>query len=647
MYELHLLGSEAQAQRREFESGVIRLGRDRDQDIVVTGDHEVSRRHATFSVRDGAWVLSDQGSANGTFVNGARLEAGASRTLADRDRVTLGSSERTALVFRVRDDLPGSKLVLRGEGFTDDVPLDSILADTKDPEKLTRARDRLFVLYEASRAVLSRVEDLSELIDRLKLEVIRTLKVDEMIVALRDPASGELTYDVVNRRNRFRSTEIAGSKTIIQEVLGTGTAFRRHPTEGLDGAGDSTSIIRHHVRSVICVPLAAAGDVLGAIYVQNPEEAEDFAADDFDFLAAFARHVALAVREAFRRQASDRALEAMRRENVALRQGIDPADPLSTIVGASEAIEDVRRLVRAVKDLPSTVLIVGESGTGKELVAKALHFAGVRADHPFVSVNVAACPEGLLESELFGHERGSFTGASSRKIGRFEQAHTGTLFMDEIGELPPATQVKLLRVLQERVFERVGGTRPVSVDVRLIFATNRDLDQAVKEGRFREDFYYRVNVVRIALPALRDRKGDLAPLVDATVGRLKKRLGIEVTGLEPEALAVLAGHDFPGNVRELENILERAFIRIKIRGGTVIEARDMPFDLGRRSQDAADAGFAVPASYDQLKEVERDMVLQALRRTGGNKRRAAQELGITPQTLYNKIADFGLKPDLS
>ena len=296
---------------------------------------------------------------------------------------------------------------------------DSLLAETSDIHALRRARDRLYVLYESSRAVLSRVEDLNDLLDRLKLEVINSLKIDEMIVALKNPATTEVTYDVVNRANRFRATEIDGSKTIIKSVLAGGEPYRREVGKDEETVGTSTSLVRLNVRSAMCAPLDASGDLLGAIYVQNPDGSEGFDDEDFDFLTAFARHVALAVREAFRRQTADRALAEMRHENLALKEGIDPKDPLSTLVGTSEALDEVRGLIQAVQDLPSTVLIVGESGTGKELIAKAIHYGGNRREHPFISVNVAACPEGLLESELFGHEKGAFTGASSRRHRTF------------------------------------------------------------------------------------------------------------------------------------------------------------------------------------------------------------------------------------
>jgi transcriptional regulator with GAF, ATPase, and Fis domain len=641
MYELHLLGTDAWTRQEEYQDGSIRIGRDRSSEIVVSGDPEVSRHHASLSLEKEGWQLVDQGSANGTFVNGEPLEPDKGRVLEDHDRITLGPSGHTVFVFRVLAEDGNPRLLVQGDDSSVSIRPRSLLSPTDDLATLRRSRDRLFVLYEASRAVFARVEDLSGLLDRVKLEVVRTLKVDEMIVALKEPSADELIFDVVNRRNRFRATEIAGSKTIIGEVVSTGLPALREVGEGEEVLGTSTSLVRHQVRSLMCVPMTASDGVLGAIYVQNPDEGEEFTGEDYDFLSAFARHAAVAVREAFRRQASERTLAAIRRENVALRQGVDPIDPMSSVVGKSPAMEEVRRMVAAVKDLPSTVLIVGESGTGKELVAKALHYGGDRSDKPFVSVNVAAVPEGLLESELFGHERGAFTGASARKIGRFEQAAGGTLFLDEIGEVPASIQVKLLRALQERSFERVGGTRPIRVDVRFVFATNRDLEQAVRDGALREDFYYRVNVVRIPIPPLRDRREDIQPLVSRIVERLEARLGIDVEGLSPDAVELLENYDFPGNVRELENVLERAFIRLKIRGGRRIEPDDLPLDVSRRADTSG--VLQAPGSYKDLKLVEREMVVEALKRCGGNKRRAAQELGVTPQTLYNKLAEFELR----
>jgi two-component system response regulator HydG len=302
-------------------------------------------------------------------------------------------------------------------------------------------------------------------------------------------------------------------------------------------------------------------------------------------------------------------------------------------------LEQVRKV--AVTD--ATVLVLGESGTGKELVARAVHEGSPRRDRPFVSISCAAIPEGLLESELFGHEKGAFTGAIRRKLGRFELAHEGTLFLDEVGEIPPAVQVKLLRVLQERRFERVGGEETVEVDVRVISATNRDLTRMVAEGRFREDLFYRLNVVPIELPPLRDRPGDVEELARWFVGQLSPRIGRKVTGLEPEALELLRRHRWPGNVRELENVIEQALVFAE---GELVRTQDLPEAI--RGAPAA-AGLPVPSGdrslTDILEDLERQLILAAYERARGVKAETARLLGIKPSALYYKLEKYGiLKP---
>jgi two-component system response regulator HydG len=310
------------------------------------------------------------------------------------------------------------------------------------------------------------------------------------------------------------------------------------------------------------------------------------------------------------------------------------------LVGRSEPMRRVLEQVRKVAATDATVLVLGESGTGKELVARALHDASPRRDKPFVSVSCAAIPEGLLESELFGHEKGSFTGAVRRKLGRFELAHEGTLFLDEVGEIPPATQVKLLRVLQERCFERVGGEETVEVDVRVVSATNRDLAALARDGRFREDLYYRLDVVAIVLPPLRERPGDVEELARHFLSRLAPRLGRAVKGFAPEALECLRRHRWPGNVRELENVLEQALVFAE---GELVRPEDLPEAL--RSAPPASA-LPVPAGDRSLTEIledlERQLILAAYERAKGVKAETARLLGIKPSALYYKLEKYGI-----
>ena len=306
-----------------------------------------------------------------------------------------------------------------------------------------------------------------------------------------------------------------------------------------------------------------------------------------------------------------------------------------TIVAEAPEMRAALRLATQVAATDATVLILGESGTGKELIARAIHEGSARRGGPFVKVDCAALPEGLLESELFGHEKGAFTDAAAEKPGRFELAHGGTLFLDEVGELPQSLQAKLLRVLQERAFERVGGTRTISVDVRILAATNRDLAKALKGGQFREDLYYRLNVVPILVPPLRRRPEDILPLAAHFLQRFGARYGKVVPGLSPEAAALLRRYSWPGNVRELEHAIERAVILWE-RG--VIGPEELAVDL------MAVASDGLPdQELMTLEELEREYIRRVLRRVRGHKSRAARILGINRKTLLEKRKRYGLE----
>jgi DNA-binding NtrC family response regulator len=309
------------------------------------------------------------------------------------------------------------------------------------------------------------------------------------------------------------------------------------------------------------------------------------------------------------------------------------------IVGQATALQAVLEQVRQVAATASTVLLRGESGTGKELMARAIHLSSPRAGKAFVKVNCAALAPGILESELFGHEKGSFTGALARKLGRFELADGGTLFLDEIGDLGPEIQVKLLRVLQEREFERVGGTETLKVDVRLVSATNRDLEDAIAKSQFREDLYYRLNVFPIHVPPLRERAEDIEPLAEHFVKRYARACNKKLAGLADGALDKLLGYPWPGNVRELENVIERACILAK---GSQLEAEDL--DFGRRLQKLqaplAAGGADLPA---QLEELEKRRLVEAMAKHRGRKSDVARELGINRSTLYYRLKKFGLE----
>jgi two-component system NtrC family response regulator len=343
----------------------------------------------------------------------------------------------------------------------------------------------------------------------------------------------------------------------------------------------------------------------------------------------------------------ERALEIgrLKRHNRLLRQELSGQIGFEEIIGASQSMRHIFDLIRTVAPTKSTVLITGESGTGKELIARAVHQLSPRKDNAFVAVNCAALPETLLESELFGHEKGAFTGATSARRGRFQLAHQGTLFLDEVGDIPLGIQIKLLRVLQERTFERLGGTTSHQVDVRILAATNQELKAAVTEGSFREDLYYRLNVVAVEVPPLRDRVEDIPLLAAHFVEKFGRETGKSQLTVEPATIEALQKHSFPGNVRELENVIERAVILCR---GDAIRPADLPADLGQPPAHGLDLDqVELPPGVglnQTLEEIERKFIVTALRQAGGVQAQAAEALGLTKQTLYAKMKKFNLAP---
>jgi DNA-binding NtrC family response regulator len=318
------------------------------------------------------------------------------------------------------------------------------------------------------------------------------------------------------------------------------------------------------------------------------------------------------------------------------------APVLPEMVGVSRPMQEVFRMIDKVARSSTTVLILGETGTGKELVAEALHRKSDRKDRPFVKLNCAAVPESLLETELFGHEKGAFTGAERQRVGRFELANEGTLFLDEVGSMAPSVQAKLLRVLQEREFERLGGTRSIKVDVRLVAATNRDLASDVSRGGFREDLYYRLNVVSIKLPALRERPDDIAPLAEYFRKRFAAELKKSLKGFDAGALEALERHIWPGNIRELQNSIERAVL---LSDGPLLTAQDLklPVDSVPQEDCAEPPGVRLPASGMKLDEVEKQTLVEALRLHNWVQKDAAKFLGISPRTMNYKVAKYQIK----
>jgi DNA-binding NtrC family response regulator len=333
----------------------------------------------------------------------------------------------------------------------------------------------------------------------------------------------------------------------------------------------------------------------------------------------------------------ERALEkqTLILQNRDLRSRLEDKFHFKNIIGRSEKMVNIFELIQHIAPYDSSVLIIGESGTGKELIANAIHYNSPRASMPFIKVSCASLSEGIIESELFGHEKGAFTGAIAFRKGRFELAHQGTLFLDEVEDIPPATQIKLLRILQEGEFERVGGNKTIKVNIRIIAASNRDLQEGVKRGIFREDLYYRLNVVNIKLPALRDRRDDIPFLVNFFIEKYNQKYHMKVKGISQKAMNLLTDYEWMGNVRELENTIESILV---INSPGVIDIQHLPQEF----RDFKEKPEVVPIKIGTpLEEVEKEMLIQTLRATKGNKRKAAKLLGINVRTIHRKIEEIG------
>jgi DNA-binding NtrC family response regulator len=329
-------------------------------------------------------------------------------------------------------------------------------------------------------------------------------------------------------------------------------------------------------------------------------------------------------------------------ENVELRRQLEGRYHFHEIVSGSAEMEEVINTAGRAARSKATVLVRGESGTGKELIARAIHYTSPRKDNTFVAVNCAALSENLLESELFGHEKGAFTGADRQRVGRFEQADGGTLFIDEVGDIPLSTQVKLLRVLQEREFERVGGNKTIKVDVRVIAATSKDLEEMVENDEFREDLFYRLNVISIRIPPLRERRSDISPLISHFISRYAVENDKEIEGVSKEAMDVLMKYDYPGNVRELENAIERSVVMARV---TLITAEDLPVHIRSTRGESESSYSNIEGRFlpEMVENLERHLIADALEESDGNQSKAAELLGISERNLRYKLKKYGMK----
>src|SRR5688572_30301702 len=504
------------------------------------------------------------------------------------------------------------------------------------PDSSTAARDarRLQTLLEVSQA-LSGTLNLKAAMQRVLQTLIRHHSVVRgMVTLLRD---GELQVEAVEGfEDRARAIRFKVGEGITGKVVESGKPIvvprvSREPAF-LNLAPRRPENLKQEL-SFICVPVVLNRTAVGALSVDLKFKAER----DYDSSVKFFGIVSSIIAQALNVQ---RMVEEERRrlldENTHLRQELRERYDFSNIIGTSGPTRQMYEQVAQVAQTNTTVLIRGESGTGKELIAHAIHYNSLRAKKPFVKVSCAALPDTLIESELFGYEKGAFTGASARKKGRFEMAEGGTLFLDEIGDVNLSTQVKLLRVLQEREFERLGGTETVKINVRMIAATNKDMEKAIHEGTFREDLYYRLNVFTIFVPPLRERKADLLLLADHFLEKFSREHGKVIKRISTPAIDMLMSYHWPGNVRELENALERAVL---VCDGAVIHGHHLPPSL----QTADSSGTVTRVSLkDAVAAYERDLILDALKTTRGNRAKAARLLDTTERILNYKVRGYGI-----
>lgn len=496
---------------------------------------------------------------------------------------------------------------------------------------------RLDTLIEINQMFLSSTEP-DELIRNILKSAIRLFTSAACSIAVLDEDKHRLIIDFSAGETMVEGLQIDVDQGIAGWVVRTGVGVVCNNVSDdkrfFNGVDKKTGF---KTMSVLCAPLKQHGRLVGVIEVLNTMNPGGFNQDDLKLLTVFGGMAATAINRA-------REVNAIRNANTAFREDIK--ERYRFVIGKSPAAQAAIGMAETVAPVSTTVLLLGENGTGKEVIARFIHRRSPRNAHPFVAVNCAAISQELIESELFGHEKGAFTGAIIQKKGKFEMADGGTIFLDEIGELSPKLQVKLLRVLQEREFQRVGGTRDISVNVRIMAATNRDLRRAVQSGAFREDLYYRLNVVSITMPPLRERGDDIIELAYHFVDRYCKELKRPRLEVEPSVMELFKSYSWPGNVRELQNAIERAVVLCR---GTKITKDDLPSDIRFQSPAGQDTILQIPASCEQLPMIEamesfkHALIRQTLERVGGNQAEAARILGLERSNLSRLLKRLGLR----
>ncbi len=609
----------------------VSIGREPSNQISLL-DSLVSRRHCLIRKDGQGFLIQDLDSRNSTFVNNLPVK---DRLLADGDQIRVGKS---ILVFQgLPKELSTDNAALR---------LDSA-ATPGGPTMILRKQDAIYLQPSQLRSLdatertvrdlnvllnfskrLNQVHGLAALQQKVLEAVLEISSADRAAILLTEEGTEGFASVIGWDRRLGPNQAIQVSQTILDQVIEENVAVLCSDVPGDETFREAESLLSPQVHSVLAVPLEVQDKRLGALYLDATSQSARFDSELLQLVTALGNVAALAIENA-------RHLERLGDENRRLQQELNIQH---SMVGESQRMRTVYQFVSRVAPRESTVLIQGESGTGKELVARAIHSNSGRADRPFVAINCAAIVDTLLESELFGHEKGAFTGAVGQKKGKLETAEGGTVFLDEVGELAAPLQAKLLRVLQEREFERVGSTRPIKLDIRLITATNVDLNEASRTGKFRQDLYYRLNVVSIEVPPLRDRPEDIPLLAAYFTSLYGEKVNRRVAGISPKARACLLRYAWPGNVRELENAIERAVV---LGSTELILPEDLPDSI---LEETASAGEPVTALHDGIREAKKKIIEQAIEQADGNYTEAAGILGVHPNHLFRLIRTLKLTP---
>lgn len=610
-------------------SGEVSVGRDPSNQLWVS-DPALSRQHCLLTQNGDRYFIRDLGSLNGTVVNGMAVEE---LQLHHGDQIAIGTSvlkflleggeenpKRSRVEFVETMAFEGLPVALHGAG-------PSSLQTDKSPETKRLASDFAALLKLAEH--IGGIRDLESLQWQLLgfiFDVVPAERGAILIFERPDEFSSVIGWD----RVRGPECSVQVSRTIVQRVARERTGLVTNDIFSDEGLRQIHTLAELQIRSVLCVPLLAADEVLGTIYLDSQHRSDQFDGSRLQVMTAIAAIAALAL-------GNVRNIEQLRNENQQLQAEINLEH---NMVGNSQSMQKVFELIRRVAPTESTVLIEGESGTGKELAARAVHRNSPRAERPFVAINCAAIPDSLLETELFGHEKGAFTGASALKKGRLETAEGGTLFLDEISELAADMQAKLLRVLQEREFERVGSNHPIKLDIRVVAATNKNLAEVVKTGAFRTDLYHRLNVVTLTLPALRERRDDIPALAEHLIAKVSRKCKMRPKQLSAEAKACLMRYQWPGNIRELENALEHAIV---LGSSNTI----LPDDLPEAIVEMGSPALPLNAHYHAaITDFKKQLVREAFRQAKGSYLEAAKNLGMHPNSLLRLIRSLDLRSDL-